>query len=660
VLLLAAGAAMLAPPPGAAQAGTHPVPDAYTNWSPEDKQAMRNFIRGYVSGDERYAYKVAGGTAQNYYPERAAAIVDRELAARGGQYGFAASRHSVVAQRAGVLPRFGSALSAARKFAPRALGVAGGIYLLWEIQDSFTGKKVRAVVQTINYAPASMITAAEWFFQPSGWCLNATAGPVSYTSGCNGPAVSTPRTFLLGVKVEGYEAASPMYLSIDHCATNSGTEFAWSVPGASNGPVEQFDGLKQARSPYYGGSWRDTHDPALNPLMGCRKALEPPGSHALPLHYIWVTGTSTYYATQDDWEARFFPKRDGLPDGFTDQTGTSSGGTNAKSKIIDTAPTPPANADALIDQELEKPANQPLVDAVGEILGGLPGAPDSCWQTSSCDPLVEFPPPPVSSFTMPNLRGLSQAAVAAALTAAGHTGPLNAVVLQPDQADLTVPPGGAVVTIPEQGATVTLTAPIEVRFNPGPDAMPRLVPEPHPREKYGDYRSRLLDLGWPDEQISRVTLPPELADPELGPAEVQKITPNPGGGHPPDTPIIVTTTPDDWPEPGDGSAACTRPTIRDFDLPKISGIPNTFPFGIPLWIGDALGGFSGAGTAPSFDIPMPGGVDDLHVDLAWTQGILDVTRPVILICAAIGMLVSLINLLGAFWIDQQARRAAGA
>ena len=48
----------------------------------------------------------------------------------------------------------------------------------------------------------------------------------------------------------------------------------------------------------------------------------------------------------------------------------------------------------------------------------------------------------------------------------------------------------------------------------------------------------------------------------------------------------------------------------------------------------------------------------VHVDLTWMASFVGTMRTVVLVLAAVGMLVSLANLLGRFWIDRSVSRAA--
>jgi hypothetical protein len=204
-----------------------------------------------------------------------------------------------------------------------------------------------------------------------------------------------------------------------------------------------------------------------------------------------------------------------------------------------------------------------------------------------------------------------------------------------------------------------------------------LLPLPLPNETSVSYRQRLQDRGHLGT-ITTTHVSTDAGNPDKGPDALLATTPAQGTKIMTDTPVQITANPVDWPFPGDGTTGgpggpgtpgtpgapptggggCTRPPIRGFDLPGLAEIPRVIPFGIPFWIADALDGFVTSTGAPEFDVEMPGGIDALHIDLAWLTPQVQAVRPIVLICAAIGMLVSLLNLLGRFWIDRKAEAEA--
>ena len=94
-----------------------------------------------------------------------------------------------------------------------------------------------------------------------------------------------------------------------------------------------------------------------------------------------------------------------------------------------------------------------------------------------------------------------------------------------------------------------------------------------------------------------------------------------------------------------GPAGCSDVTIRGFNLGPLNvPVEDVFPFAIVTYVVGFLSNFSGAGNAPNFDINMPGGVSDIHIDFSKAQPTVDVLRPVFLALATAGFVWLLVSL----------------
>lgn len=275
--------------------------------------------------------------------------------------------------------------------------------------------------------------------------------------------------------------------------------------------------------------------------------------------------------------------------------------------------------------------------------------------SSDTDPVTGEQAAP-SKVTVPSCAGDLYAECAARLQA-HELVPVRTTVTMPE-VDLEKPAGAVLSIDPAGGAQVDPGTTVTVRTNPDEADYPKVVPRPLPGETAEQYRVRVADAGWPDAKIHVITLTEATADPDLGPNVVVRTQPPPETRvRPQELPEVeIYANPPTMPPPdggggGGGTGGCERPPIRAFSLPALADVPRTFPFGIPFWIADALDRFVGAGTAPKFTFTFLG--YSLTVDMKWTQPAVNVVRPVIIICAAIGMLVALANLLGGFWVDRK-------
>jgi hypothetical protein len=113
-----------------------------------------------------------------------------------------------------------------------------------------------------------------------------------------------------------------------------------------------------------------------------------------------------------------------------------------------------------------------------------------------------------------------------------------------------------------------------------------------------------------------------------------------GDGNPDDAPAedpAPDPAPNSAPDPLGHPGPDSIPAV-DFGPLSVDSGCTKFPFGVPCWVLGALGGWSGAGSCPSFEFPMPnmaGG--DVPVDFCTLQPMVDVVRPVVAIGSLIGL-----------------------
>lgn len=191
-----------------------------------------------------------------------------------------------------------------------------------------------------------------------------------------------------------------------------------------------------------------------------------------------------------------------------------------------------------------------------------------------------------------------------------------------------------IITGPDQTSSSTITS---TTTTPG-DLLE--IPAPQPNEVGTHYVTRLDDLGFTDVQLDTVSDTNE--DPAHGPNEVVSVNPHAGTSVDPGTEIDVEQNPKDAPEPG----TPTDPTggggtIDMSPITRSGGIAcDSFPFGIPCWVYNAINSWTASSSAPVWDVdvwcpPCSGGHANLHVDLGVLEPAMDVVRPVLVIAATI-------------------------
>ena len=217
--------------------------------------------------------------------------------------------------------------------------------------------------------------------------------------------------------------------------------------------------------------------------------------------------------------------------------------------------------------------------------------------------------------------------------------------------------GNIVEAQPSAGQKVDLSTVVEVDVNPSP--LPFALPAPNTDESYSSYVARLQALGYVGKLTEQTS---DSSDDSAGSYYVTSTSPAAGTLVSPGTAVTINTdptsgtSPASGTDPGDGTdpssgtggaTAPTTPTLPGITIPSAPTPCNVFPFGLPCWISNQLGGFSAPAVAPSVKIAIPqifgGGSTD--IDLGATifgvqlDSLMQYVRPVLLISAAIGLMV---------------------
>lgn len=192
---------------------------------------------------------------------------------------------------------------------------------------------------------------------------------------------------------------------------------------------------------------------------------------------------------------------------------------------------------------------------------------------------------------------------------------------------------------------------------PSPDPTLLTIPAPLAHETYAAYVTRLRAGGLLGT-VSKGVLTDSEVDPSREASEVVTTDPAPGTNvsdattsvtvwvNPARMPSTSTGT-DNGTDPGDGGSGFRPPTIPAVDFGPIKNAVapacTTFPFGIPCYVLGALGGLSGAGSAPTFTIPLPNipghSGNSLTLDLSAVQLVVDMLRPLFLLMSFVGLVM---------------------
>jgi hypothetical protein len=238
---------------------------------------------------------------------------------------------------------------------------------------------------------------------------------------------------------------------------------------------------------------------------------------------------------------------------------------------------------------------------------------------------------PAGMVTVPDCANLTLQQCLAALETAGFKGTHHTVTLDWSGAWVSRPPSTVVYTSPQRGAHIdATTGDIVITRNPTPDLMPAVVPDIAPGTSQRDAEQLLTDVG-----LRPVFVTAPSPDPSAGPSSTTHtpLSPPPYTKIAQGTTVTVELNPDTAPVPA-AAGSCVHTSIRSLDLgPLKISAAGTFPFGVFSWIHGALGGFVAGGVAPRVDIPMPGSIPPLTIDLARFSSLMAYIHPVILLCS---------------------------
>lgn len=168
-----------------------------------------------------------------------------------------------------------------------------------------------------------------------------------------------------------------------------------------------------------------------------------------------------------------------------------------------------------------------------------------------------------------------------------------------------------------------------------------IVPEPRKSETFPEYASEVEKAGFVTPES--YTLPEADIDPETGPNDVAEpdISPEPGTSADPSTKIRVGVNPADAPPPPEGHKPIGPPTEPGIDLPHLTLLCTSFPFGVPCWLKKQLEAFSASSAAPVWSIgPFEWGgkkIPKAEIDLAKIEPIMEIIRPFMIIFGGIGI-----------------------
>lgn len=304
----------------------------------------------------------------------------------------------------------------------------------------------------------------------------------------------------------------------------------------------------------------------------------------------------------------------------------------------------------------------------GFLLAGVQSIPQFCMDGSEGDPLG-------NSYFIPwgtgGCTGGAQAYVdflplsAAVIPGYAGSGAPNKTVTAPDPSTVSAGPatGNELDTSPAEYAPIieviksaedatttsssaststTSTTTSTSSTTTAPDTIE--IPAPLPNELGTDYASRLRELGFTDVQVE--ALPDPFADPDVGPGVVTAVSPHAGSRVASDTEVVVSVNPSDAPQPGSGAGGDPgsggSSTGIDFTpLTSFGGIAcNSFPFGVPCWVGSAIGAWATSSQAPVWDWdlwcpPCSGGKAHVHIDLAVVDPAMQILRPILVIAATL-------------------------
>lgn len=169
------------------------------------------------------------------------------------------------------------------------------------------------------------------------------------------------------------------------------------------------------------------------------------------------------------------------------------------------------------------------------------------------------------------------------------------------------------------------------------------LPAPEAHETYDAYIGRLQALGHVGT-TTKVELSTDTLDPAREAGEVVRTTPAQGTVIAPDTAVTVRVNPADAPPatattpglPSSGSG-CTPWTSPAINLAPLNvELPDTFPFGVPFWVKDALDNWVGTAEIPEWEFHFPYG-GDFTVSLEMFDPHMPAIRAVLLVVSILSL-----------------------
>lgn len=187
-----------------------------------------------------------------------------------------------------------------------------------------------------------------------------------------------------------------------------------------------------------------------------------------------------------------------------------------------------------------------------------------------------------------------------------------------------------------------------------PDSGAITLPAITPKETYQQWSDAARAAGLLGT-ITHKVLTDAQADPQTYPNAVARTSPAAGSQVDPSTSVTVYTNPDSSPTPGTQTGGGggtgsgveaptpTGPTPPGISIPTAPTPCSIFPFGIPCWVANQLGGFAASAAAPAFSIGLPWD-QTLTVDLnnpfgADLGSIMAVVRPVLLFVSFVALVI---------------------
>jgi hypothetical protein len=155
-----------------------------------------------------------------------------------------------------------------------------------------------------------------------------------------------------------------------------------------------------------------------------------------------------------------------------------------------------------------------------------------------------------------------------------------------------------------------------------------------------EYATKLEEEGFTN--VHTYVVPEEDTNPERGPNQVARVSPEPGSRVSSGVRVDVGENPADAPVP-EVRTPLGGPTLPGIKLPNIGLLCNTMPFGVPCWLVKQIEAFSGTGSAPIWKIgPFHWGsttIPAAEVHLSAIEPVMEVIRPFMVLFGTIGIVL---------------------